>query len=53
MGLKEYSECNQLQRVTKRGFEVNVQRVTNRGFEGYSEFNQLQRVTKRGFEGVQ
>ena len=41
MGLKEYSECNQLQRVTKRGLKE------------YSECNQLQRVTKRGFEGVQ
>ena len=41
MGLKEHSECNQLQRVTKRGFEE------------YSECNQLQRVTNRGFEGVQ
>ena len=41
MGLKEYSECNQLQRVTKRGLKE------------YSECNQLQRVTNRGFEGVQ
>ena len=41
MGLKEYSECNQLQRVT------------NVGLKEYSECNQLQRVTKRGFEGVQ
>ena len=39
--LKEYSECNQLQRVT------------NVGLKEYSECNQLQRVTKRGFEGVQ
>ena len=41
MCLKEYSECNQLQRVTKRGLNE------------YSECNQLQRVTNRGFEGVQ
>ena len=41
MGLKAYSECNQLQRVT------------NVGLKEYSECNQLQRVTKRGFEGVQ
>ena len=41
MGLKEYIECNQLQRVTKRGLNE------------YSECYQLQRVTNRGFEGVQ
>ena len=40
MGLNEYSECNQLQRV-------------NVGLKEYSECNQLQRVTNRGFEGVQ
>ena len=41
MGLKEFSEYNQLQRVT------------NVGLKEYSECNQLQRVTTRGFEGVQ
>ena len=41
MVLKEYSECNQLQRVT------------NVGLKEYSECNQLQRLTKLGFEGVQ
>ena len=46
MGLKEYSECNQLQRVYS---ECN----NYVGLKEYSECNQLQRVTKRGFEGAQ